>query len=128
MNILRNKEYLKEKYGKDFVLMDDHLEYIDVFILPHYGHLTCLEFALNKYRYPLHNNTHNIGNILHHFSVILGVREDGSSLRDLSQSYKPVRSIWTVDPTHPNGGECVGMGHSYEDKFILFEEFHLAEV
>lgn len=125
MNIIRNKAYLEEYYGKDFEIEDDHLEYMDVFILPHYGHLVCLEFALKKYRHPMHNDTHNIGAILHHFSQILDIREDGNRLSDISQSYKGVRSVWVNGPA---GRECVGIGHGWRDEFILFNEFHLAEV
>ena len=29
-----------------------------------------IEFALKKYRHPIHNDTHNIGAVLHHFSKI----------------------------------------------------------
>lgn len=128
MNILRNKEYLKEKYGDDFVIMDDHLEYMDIFLLPHYGNLVCLEFYLHTYRHAIHNDTKNIGAILHHMCPVLGIPEDGMRMRDLSQSYKSLRSVWVVDHNDPNGGKCVGIGHCWEDKFILFEEFYLAEV
>lgn len=125
MNIIRNKSYLEEYYGKDFEIEDDHLEFIEVFILPHYGHLVCLELHLKKAGRPIHNDTKNIGAILHHMSPILNIREDGMRLRELSQSYRPIRSVWVNGPA---GRECVGIGHSWEDKFILFNEFHLAEV
>lgn len=127
MNIIRNKEYIKEKYP-NFVLMDDRLEYMDIFMLPHYGHLVCLEFYLKKYRHAIHNDTKNIGAILHNMSPILDIPEDGMRLCQLSQAFKAIRSIWNVDASDPNGGKCVGIGHSWEDKFILFEEFYLAEV
>jgi hypothetical protein len=128
MNIIRNKEYLKEKYGNDFVVMDDNLEYIDIFLLPHYGNLVCLEFYLHTYRHAIHNDTKNIGAILHNMCPILNLPEDGMRLRDLSMSYKSLRSVWLVDPDDSNGGCCVGIGNFYRDKFILFDEFHLAEV
>lgn len=127
MNIIRNKGYIKEKYPNS-VVIDDRLEYIDVFLLPHYGHLVCLEFYLHTYRHSIHNDTKNIGAILHHMSPILNVPEDGMKLCELSQSYKPLRSVWVVDPDDPNGGECIGIGHSWEDIFILFSEFKDAEV
>lgn len=127
MNIIRNKGYIKEKYPNS-VIMDDRLEYIDVFLLPHYGNLVCLEFYLHTYRHAIHNNTKNIGAILHHMCPILNIPEDGMRLCDLSQSYKPLRSVWIVDPNDYNGGECVGIGHSREDMFILFNEFKDAEV
>ena len=85
-------------------------------------------YMVFMYRHALHNDTQNIGAILHNLCAIFNIPEDGIRLHDLSQSYKSVRSIWTVDPTHPNGGECIGIGHSWEDKFILFEEFKDAEV
>ena len=125
MNILRNRQYLEEHYGKDFEIEDDHLEFMDIFMLPHYGHLVCLEFYLKKYRHAIHNDTKNIGAILHHMSPIFDIPEDGMRLCKLSESYKPVRSVWVNGPA---GRECVGIGHKWEDKFILFEEFHLAEV
>jgi hypothetical protein len=125
MNIIRNKEYLKERYGEDYFIEDDRLESIGVYILPHYGHLVCLVFNLKNYKHPIHNDTHNIGAILHHFSLILDVREDGDFLHEISQSYKSVKSVWVNGPA---GKECVGFGHSWKDEFILFSEFHLAEV
>lgn len=125
MNIIRNKIYLEDMYGKDLVIEDDRLESITIYILPHYGHLVGLNFALKKYRHPLHNDTHNIGAILHHFSGILEIREDGDYLHEISQAYKPVRSVWTDSPF---GKQCVGIGHPWKDEFILFSEFHLAEV
>lgn len=125
MNIIRNEQYLKEMYGKDYFINEDRLEYIGVFLLPHYGHLVCLEFSLMKYRHSIHNDTKNIGAILHHLSLIFDVPEDGIRLRDLSQSYKLIRSVWVNGPA---GVGCVGIGHFCEDKFVLFDEFHLAEV
>lgn len=125
MNIIRNTEYLKDKYGKDFYIEDDKLEFIDIFMLPHYGYLVCLEFYLKKYRHAIHNDTRNIGAILHHLSPIFDIPEDGMRLCDLSQAYKGVRSVWVNGPA---GTNCVGVGHSWEDKFVLFDEFHLAEV
>lgn len=128
MNIIRNEEYLKDTYGKDYYIEDDRLEFMDIFILPHYGHLVCLEFYLQKYRHAIHNDTKNIGAILHHMCPILNIPEDGMRLCDLSQSYKPLRSVWLVDSNDSNGRECIGIGHSWEDKFILFSEFKDAEV
>ena len=125
MNIIRNKAYLEEYFGKDFEIEDDRLEYMDIFILPHYGHLVSLEFHLKKYRHAIHNDTKNLGAILHHMSPIFNIHEDGMRLGDLSQSYKPIRSVWVNGPA---GRECVGIGHSLEDQFILFNEFRLAEV
>lgn len=125
MNIIRNEEYLKDMYGKDYYMEDDRLEFIDIFMLPHYGHLVCLEFCLKKYRHAIHNDTRNIGAILHHLCPIFNVPEDGMRLCELSQAYKGVRSVWVNGPL---GTNCVGVGHSWEDKFVLFDEFHLAEV
>ena len=125
MNIIRNKAYLEEYCGKDFEIEDDHLEYMDIFILPHYGHLVCLEFYLKKYRHAIHNDTKNIGAILHHMSPILDIPEDGVRLCQLSQAYKSIRSVWVNGPA---GRECVGIGHYYKDEFILFNEFNEAEV
>ena len=125
MNIIRDKAYLEEYYGKDYYIEDDRLEYIDIFILPHYGHLVCLEFYLKKYGHAIHNDTKNIGAILHHMSPILDIPEDGMKLHQLSQAYKPIRSVWVNGPA---GKECVGIGHYYRDEFILFNEFRLAEV
>ena len=125
MNIIRDKAYLEEYFGKDFEIEDDRLEYMDIFILPHYGHLVCLEFHLKKYRHAIHNDTKNIGAILHHMSPIFDIHEDGMRLSDLSQSYKPIRSVWVNGPA---GRECVGIGHNWKDEFILFTEFYLAEV
>lgn len=125
MNIIRNKAYLEDMYGKDYYIEDDHLEFMDIFLLPHYGHLVCLEFYLKKYRHAIHNDTKNIGAILHHMSPILDIPEDGMRLCRLSESYKSVRSVWVNGPA---GKECVGMGHSWKDEFILFSEFYLAEV
>ena len=128
MNIIRNRAYLKEKYGESFVVIDDKLEYIDIYLLPHYGNLVCLEFYLHTYRHSIHNDTKNLGAILHHFCDILNIAEDGERLRDISQSFKSIKSVWIVDPTDSNGGECVGIGHPWNDKFILFDEFKEAEV
>lgn len=125
MNIIRNEDYLKDRYGKDYYIEDDRLDYIDIFMLPHYGHLVCLEFYLKEYRHAIHNDTRNIGAILHHLSPIFNIPEDGIRLCELSQSYKRVRSVWV---NGPEGANCVGVGHSWEDKFVLFDEFYLAEV
>jgi hypothetical protein len=125
MNILRDKAYLEEYFGKDLEIEDDHLELMDIVMLPHYGHLVCIEFYLQKYRHAIHNDTKNIGAILHHMSPIFDIPEDGMRLGDLSQSYKPIRSVWVNGPA---GRECVGIGHYWKDEFILFNEFYLAEV
>ena len=129
MNIIRNEEYLKEYFGNDFNsatgIIEDTLESIGVFLLPHYGHLVCLTLSLSKYKREMHNDTHNIGAILHHFSEILNVREDGASFTELSQAGKKVRSVWIDSPFGP---QCVGIGHLWKDEFILFSEFYLAEV
>jgi hypothetical protein len=125
MNILRDKAYLEEYFGKDLEIEDDHLEFMDIVMLPHYGHLVCIEFYLQKYRHAIHNDTKNIGAILHHMSPIFDIPEDGMRLGDLSQSYKPIRSVWVNGPA---GRECVGIGHYWKDEFILFNEFYLAEV
>lgn len=126
MNIIRNEEYLREYFGNDFNgVTEDTLESIGVFLLPHYGHLVCLTFSLSNYRHEIHNDTRNIGAVLHHFSEILNVREDGASLTELSQAGKKVRSVWIDSPFGP---QCVGIGHLWKDEFILFSEFYLAEV
>lgn len=126
MNIIRNEAYLKEYFGNDFNgVIEDTLESIGVFLLPHYGHLVCLTFSLSNYRHEIHNDTHNIGAVLHHFSEILNVREDGASLTELSQAGKRVRSVWINSPF---GLQCVGIGHLWKDEYILFSEFYLAEV
>lgn len=129
MNIIRNEEYLKEYFGNDFNsasgIVEDTLESIGVFLLPHYGHLVSLTFSLSKYKYEIHNNTHNIGAILHHFSEILNVREDGASLTELAQAGKKVRSVWINSPF---GLQCVGIGHLWKDEYILFSDFINAEV
>jgi hypothetical protein len=124
-NIIRNQDYLVDRYRKCFRLDQDRLEFIDIFMLPHYGNLVCLEFYLSRYRHAIHNDTHNIGAILHNLSTVFGVPEDGMRLCELSQSYKPVRFIWV---SGVDGENCIGIGHAWEDKFVLFEEFHLAEV
>lgn len=125
MNIIRNKAYLQDRYGKDFLIAEDTLESIRVYLLPHYGHLVSIQFTLTKYRHELHNDTHNIGAILHHFSEILNVPEDGMWLDDLAQAGKHLRSIWADSQF---GMQCVGIGHLWKDEFILFEEFKDAEV
>lgn len=126
MNIIRNEEYLREYFGKDFnCVTEDTLESLGVFLLPHYGHLVCLTFSLSKYKHEIHNDTRNIGAVLHHFSEILNVREDGMSLTELAQAGKKVRSVWIDSPFGP---QCVGIGHLWKDEYILFSEFYLAEV
>lgn len=125
MNIIRNREYLEKRYGNEFEIIDDHLESIGIYLLPHYGHMVCLSFGLEKYRHQFHNDTHNIGAILHHFSKILDIREDGNYLNDISQSGKSVTSVWVDGPF---GKQCVGIGSMFAYEFILFDEFKEAEV
>ena len=125
MNIIRTLEDLQNKYDNTFSIQDDTLESIRIMLLPHYGHLVCLCFSLTKYKHAIHNDTRNIGAILHHFCYVLNVREDGDFLDELSQAGKHVRSIWVEGPA---GRECVGIGHYWKDEFILFDEFYLAEV
>jgi hypothetical protein len=125
MNIIRNKEYLEERYGQDFEIVDDRLESIGVYLLPHYGHMVCLSFSLEKYRHQFHNDTGNLCAILHHFSRILNIREDGDYLHEISQYGKSVTSVWVDSPF---GKQCVGIGSMFASEFILFDEFNEAEV
>lgn len=124
MSIIRNDKSLKEQFGEQVKYKTDYLEHIDVYLLPHYGHLACLEFTLRSgYRYPLHNNTNNLGAILHNLSKILEIREDGCCLSCIK--CKNCTSVW-VDT--PFGEQCIGIGHPWSGEYILFEDFGKAEV
>lgn len=103
----------------NYQIKEDELKRIDVQVIPHYGWVTCLTLHFNCGS-PIqpHNNTRNLGYVLHHFLQLFDIHEDGAYLSNIAN--KKVRLVYSYDA--PFGGQCVAIGHPYKDKFIFFED------
>lgn len=99
-------------------IAEDELQRIDIEVIPHYGWLPCFSLHFKSCSpIPPHNNTRNLGFILHTFLQLFQVREDGEYLSKFVN--KRVRLVYSYDGY---GERCVAVGHPYVDKFIFFED------
>lgn len=102
-----------------YSVKEDELKRIDVQVIPHYGWVTCLTLHFDRGCMPSpHNNTRNLGYVLHHFLQLFDIHEDGACLSSITN--KKVRLVYNYDSSF--GGQCVAIGHPYKDKFIFFED------
>ena len=103
----------------NYQIKEDELKRIDVQVIPHYGWVTCLTLHFNAGS-PLqpHNNTRNLGYVLHHLLQFFDIHEDGAYLSDIVN--KKVRLVYSYDA--PFCGQCIAIGHPYKDRFIFFED------
>lgn len=100
-------------------IKEDELKRIDVEVVPHYGWVVCLTLHFDRgAALTPHNNTRNLGYVLHHFLQLFDIREDGAYLSSIAN--KKVRLVYNYDS--PFVGQCVAIGHPYKDRFIFFED------
>ena len=102
-----------------YQIKEDELKRIDVQVIPHYGWVTCLTLHFD-HEFPIqpHNNTRNLGYVLHHLFQLFDIREDGEYMSNIAN--KKVRLVYSYDA--PFCGQCIAIGHPYKDKFIFFED------
>lgn len=117
-SVIVTEKEIKERIVQ-YHIAEDELKRVDVQVIPHYGWVTCLtlHFTTSSPVQP-HNNTRNLGYVLHHLFQLFDVREDGEYMSNIAN--KKVRLVYSYDSVF--GGRCVAVGHPYKDRFIFFED------